>query len=156
MRASPDLLLCFLASLLGELAAVDTLPSERRRMPGFVPVETAFAADLAPVPDVPSLPRVLFIGDSISIGYTRAVRSLLAGRANVHRPSENSGDNAYGLEQIDRWLGTGHWAIIHFNFGLHDMKYFDEQGNYVAPELGRQVASSEEYSRNLRELAERL
>ena len=37
------------------------------------------------------LPRVLLIGDSISIGYTVAVRSLLKGKANVHRIPENGG-----------------------------------------------------------------
>ena len=119
-------------------------------------MEAAFAADLAPVPDVPGLPRVLLIGDSISIGYTRAVRAILVDRANVHRPGENCGDTAYGLERIDDWLGQGPWAVIHFNFGLHDLKFLDAQGNYVPPGLGRQVASPEEYGQNLRALVQRL
>src|SRR4051812_8323674 len=38
----------------------------------------------AEVKDDPSLPRVLLIGDSISIGYTVPVRKLLQGKANVH------------------------------------------------------------------------
>lgn len=155
MHLSPGLCFFLLAGLLGELAA-DTAPTGRSRMPGFVPVEAAFAADLAPVPDVPGRPRVLLIGDSISIGYTRAVRTLLAGRATVHRPAENCGDTAYGLERIDEWLGQGPWAVIHFNFGLHDLKYPDAQGNYVPPGLGRQVASPGEYAQNLRALVPRL
>ena len=155
MRTSPGLFFCLLAGLLGGLAA-DTAPAGRRRMPGFVPVEAAFAADFAPVPDVPGLPRVLLIGDSISIGYTRAVRAMLAGRANVHRPGENCGDTAYGLERIDDWLGQGPWAVIHFNFGLHDLKYLDAQGNYVPPGQGRQVASPGEYGQNLRAFVRRL
>jgi hypothetical protein len=24
------------------------------------------------------------------------------------------------------WLGDGKWDVIHFNFGLHDAKYFSE------------------------------
>ncbi|MFT6238474.1 MAG: acyl-CoA thioesterase-1 [Akkermansiaceae bacterium] len=36
--------------------------------------------------DEVDLPRILLIGDSISIGYTLPVRSLWKGRANVHRP----------------------------------------------------------------------
>lgn len=155
MHVSPGLFLCLLAGLLGARAA-DTTPTGRHRMPGFVPVEAAFAADLAPVPDVPGLPQVLLIGDSISIGYTRAVREMLAGRANVHRPGENCGDTAYGLERIGDWLGKVPWAVIHFNFGLHDLKYLDAQGNYVSPGLGRQVASPGEYSQNLRALVQRL
>ena len=45
----------------------------------------------APVTDDPKLPRVLLIGDSISIGYTIPVRKLLEGKANVHRIWENGG-----------------------------------------------------------------
>ena len=40
---------------------------------------------------MPGLPRVLLIGDSISIGYTLEVRKLLAGKANLHRIAENGG-----------------------------------------------------------------
>lgn len=42
-----------------------------------------------PVADDPDLPRVLLIGDSISIGYTKPTRQLLAGKANVHRVPSN-------------------------------------------------------------------
>lgn len=38
---------------------------------------------LANPPENPSLPNVLLIGDSISIGYTVPVRKLLEGKANV-------------------------------------------------------------------------
>ena len=38
---------------------------------------------MAPITDVAGLPRVLLIGDSISIGYTLPVRQELAGKANV-------------------------------------------------------------------------
>ena len=41
----------------------------------------------APVQDVAGLPRVLVIGDSISIGYTIPLREALQGKANVHRPT---------------------------------------------------------------------
>lgn len=37
------------------------------------------------VPDDPKLPRVLLIGDSVSRGYTQAVRRELAGKVNVDR-----------------------------------------------------------------------
>lgn len=72
------------------------------------------------VQDDPKLPRVLLIGDSVSRGYTEAVRKLLAGKANVHRAPENCGPTANGLKKIDVWLGDGKWAVIHFNFGIHD------------------------------------
>ncbi|MCY2990251.1 MAG: SGNH/GDSL hydrolase family protein [Planctomycetota bacterium] len=72
------------------------------------------------VPDDPQLPRVLLIGDSVSRGYTQAVRKALAGKANVHRAPANCGPTASGLKNIDVWLGDGKWAVIHFNFGIHD------------------------------------
>ena len=45
--------------------------------------------EFAPVVDDPALPRVLIIGDSISIGYTLPLRAALDGIANVHRPPTN-------------------------------------------------------------------
>ena len=72
------------------------------------------------VQDDPKLPRVLLIGDSVSRGYTQAVRKVLAGKVNVHRAPENCGPTANGLKKIDVWLGDGNWDVIHFNFGIHD------------------------------------
>ncbi|MEZ5948542.1 MAG: SGNH/GDSL hydrolase family protein [Planctomycetaceae bacterium] len=72
------------------------------------------------IPDDPRLPRVLLIGDSVSRGYTQAVRRELAGVANVHRAPANCGPTASGLKNIDVWLGDGKWDLIHFNFGIHD------------------------------------
>ncbi len=74
------------------------------------------------VEDTPGLPRVLLIGDSISRGYTRAVRKQLAGKVNVHRAPENCGPTSNGLKKLPVWLGDGHWDVIHFNFGIHDRK----------------------------------
>lgn len=72
------------------------------------------------VQDVAGLPKVLLIGDSVSRGYTQAVRKALAGKANVHRAPENCGPTANGLKKIDIWLGEEKWDVIHFNFGIHD------------------------------------
>jgi len=76
------------------------------------------------VRDDPALPRVLLIGDSVSRGYTEAVRRALAGKANVHRAPANCGPTATGIKRIDAWLastgGDEAWDVIHFNFGIHD------------------------------------
>ena len=72
------------------------------------------------VDDDPALPRLLLIGDSVSRGYTLAVRKALAGKANVHRAPANCGPTSSGLKNIDVWLGDGKWDLIHFNFGIHD------------------------------------
>ena len=58
--------------------------------------------------DKPGLPRVLLIGDSISMGCTLPVCKLLAGKANVHRVPENGGPTTNGIAKIDSWLGNGH------------------------------------------------
>ena len=101
----------------------------------------------APVSDLAGLPRVLLIGDSISIGYTLAVRRLLEGQANLHRIPENGGPTTRGVENIDAWLGDGRWDVIHFNFGLHDLKIMDT-GKHQVP-IG-------EYERNMERIVGRL
>ncbi|HRJ71972.1 MAG TPA: SGNH/GDSL hydrolase family protein [Terrimicrobiaceae bacterium] len=102
---------------------------------------------MRPIEDVPGLPRVLLIGDSISIGYTTPVRDLLKGKANVHRIPNNGQSTAIGLLKLDRWLGDTKWDVIHFNFGVHDAKYLTETETKV---------SRADYEKNLRELVKRL
>lgn len=100
----------------------------------------------AKVTDDPQLPRVLLIGDSISIGYTVPVREALAGKANVHRAPTNCGPTINGIKEIDKWLAGGKWDVIHFNFGLHDLKQIN----------GKHQVGIEDYENNLRTLAEKL
>lgn len=111
---------------------------------------------LAPVAEIANLPRVLLIGDSISMGYTLPVRELLRGKANVLRVQENAGETAHGIKKLDLWLGAKKWDVIHFNFGLHDLKYLDAAGKYVTPDQGKQVALLPKYESNLRQLVARL
>jgi len=99
--------------------------------------------EFAPVQDVQGLPRVLLIGDSISIGYTLPVRELLKGKANVHRIPVNGGPTPNGLRHLKEWLGTGKWDVIHFNWGLHDLKFMEDGARQVA--IGQ-------YAANLRQL----
>jgi len=138
--------------LLGSLCVAEgaqtrAVGGKKRRAPN-----PAFAK----VVDDPALSRVLLIGDSISIGYTVPLREALKGKANVHRIPENGGPTTRGLEMIDRWLGDGKWDVIHFNWGLHDLKYMDEKGRLVSPDKGHQQVPIEQYEENLRKLVERL
>ena len=96
--------------------------------------------------DDPKLPRVLLIGDSISIGYTAPTRELLKGQANVHRIQENSIDTKNGVAKLQGWLGEGKWDVIHFNWGLHDIK----------TGTGSQQVSIGDYEKNLTEIVRRL
>jgi hypothetical protein len=114
---------------------------------------------MQPIQDDANLPRVLLIGDSISIGYTLPVRKLLGGKANVHRVLTNCGPTTRGVEQIDAWLGDKPWDVIHFNWGLHDLKYMGAEGQNLAdPQAAgsRQQVPPAEYEANLRQLVQRL
>lgn len=103
---------------------------------------------LAPIKDVEGLPRVLLIGDSISVGYTLDTRKLLDGKVNLHRIPANGGPTSRGLENLDEWLGEGKWDVIHFNWGLHDIKYM---GPKNASASKRQVPP-DQYKKNMLEL----
>jgi acyl-CoA thioesterase-1 len=109
-----------------------------------------------PTQDVAGLPRVLIIGDSISIGYQPALREALAGKANVHRPAANCGPTMRGVEQIEQWLGEGKWDVIHFNFGLHDVRHFDDAGKATDADKGHRQVSDVDYEKNLDMLVNRM
>jgi len=70
-----------------------------------------------------NLPKVLIIGDSISLGYTPHVRQLLKNKALVKHHRGNAGHTGMGLKNLDTWLGPTQWDLIHFNWGLWDLCY---------------------------------
>lgn len=119
---------------LALIVSAETPAAKTKKAPNVV---------LTPIQDVAGLPRVLLIGDSISMGYTSPVRKLLAGKANVHRIPQNGGPTKNGVTNIEKWLGTGKWDIIHFNWGIHDLKFM--------PDGKRQVEAAD-YEKNLRSL----
>ena len=80
-----------------------------------------------------SLPKVLIIGDSISMGYTRPVVELLKGKADVSRNPGNAQWSGYGLSKIDAWLGDTDWDVIHFNWGLWDMYGWEHKDEDRSP-----------------------
>jgi len=113
----------------------------------------------------PKLPNVLILGDSISIGYTLQVRELLKGKANVFRPHVpggkrpmNCAGTTSGVQKIDDYLAAQKkWDVIHFNWGLHDLKH-------VHPKTGQnsnsfddpQQAAPDAYEKNLKEIVGKL
>src|SRR6185436_1919626 len=96
-----------LATLIGFVLSglTQTQPATPKAAQKAAPKEPSFER----VTDDPKLPRVLLIGDSISMGYTIPVRQLLQGKANVHRIPENGGPTTNGLSQLPNWLGDGRW-----------------------------------------------
>lgn len=97
-------------------------------------------------------PKVLVIGDSISMGYIPFVHEIFDGVADVTRPEGNCGGSLRGMEHIDEWLalGDGRWDVIHFNFGLHDLKHVDPAtGEATANPDDPNAQTPEQYAANL-------
>ena len=126
--------------------------------------ETSKKLNWSFTPD-PALPNVLILGDSISIGYTLQVRKLLEGKANVFRPLNTRGDAAqncsgttYGVTEIDRWIAGQKWDVIHFNWGLHDLKHVKAPGsNDKSNDPADPVqASVETYRTNMEQIVAKL
>ena len=130
--------------------------------------QAAIPPEFVAVTDDTSLPRVLLMGDSVSIAYTLDVRKALEGKANVHRVPANCGSTktALGSYGLVRWIPdeNAKWDVIHFNHGLHDLSYRfaddsdrDKDGNYATPlNGGHPNVSLAEYEQNLRVIIARL
>jgi len=106
----------------------------------------------------PSLPYVLIIGDSISIGYTPTVTELLKGKANIIHNPGNAEGTTRGLENLPSWLAEHKWDLIHFNWGLHDLKRVKVAGtsqNSKSPDDPYQ-ATVEKYTENMKKLVTQL
>jgi acyl-CoA thioesterase-1 len=108
--------------------------------------------------------RLLLLGDSISMGYTPFVKKMLADEMVVHRPMrgermENCSGTTFGVANIDRWLliDGGRWDVIHFNWGLHDLKHMKADGKTASDQAGDPPqASVEVYEMQLREILKKL
>lgn len=110
------------------------------------------------------IPNVLIYGDSISVAYTSQVRKSLEGRATVIRLFKNGGSSGQFISNVNKMNETMFqpslkkgwkfkWDIIHFNVGLHDLKYL--KGKHLSKK-GKQVSSIEVYKDNLDEICKYL
>jgi hypothetical protein len=105
-------------------------------------------------------PRILIIGDSISIGYTPFVKKALSDKAIVQHNAGNAKFSSYGLEQLDHWLGNEKWDIIQFNWGLWDLCYRDPSKEALVgnrdKKHGAITATKSQYKANLEAIVKRL
>jgi len=78
--------------------------------------------------DKVELPRVLFVGDSITRGYFGAVEKQLAGKASCARltTSKCVSDPTFN-DDLLLLLKQYKFSVIHFNNGLHGWGYTEEQ-----------------------------
>ena len=117
--------------------------------------------EFAFVENNPLIPNVLLYGDSISIHYTEQVRENIGNKANVYRLYRNGSNSGGVIAKMDKMLSTmqndkldGHWSfnwdVIHFNVGLHDLKYVTK--GKLDKVNGKLTASIEDYKVNLRNI----
>jgi hypothetical protein len=121
----------------------DALPERFKDHPAFVWAK----------PDH-TLPNVLLLGDSISLGYTNPLRDRLTNMANVFRAPANCRHTRQTLEQIEFYLGLREWDVIHFNWGIHDITRVNAEGK--TDPRGKPQVSPEDYRENLQRLVRRL
>jgi len=113
------------------------------------------------VEPVANLPKVFIYGDSISIGYTEYVRASLKDKACVYRLHTNGQSSnefiarmeALRKKMFQPYLKGGwdfEWDAIHFNVGLHDLKYLADKK--LDKKNGTQVSTLEVYEDNLHKI----
>ena len=93
-------------------------------------------------------PSAILIGDSICIGYRPLVKQRLSDQVNILGIEGHSGDSGNVLENLDEWMIKRDADLIHFNCGLHDLKFARDTKIYQQP--------IEVYEANLRKIVERL
>jgi len=98
--------------------------------------------------DVPALPKVILVGDSIRMSYAPIVAKELAGKATVISSKSNGGDSSNVLRNLTTWVVNEKPAIVHFNCGIHDTKKFKATGKFQI--------SPEQYESNLRQIVTRI
>ena len=99
-----------------------------------------------------SPPRILIIGDSISLGYTPFVKAHFSGNAEIFHNPGNAQHTGTGLDKVADWLGEADWDIVQINWGLWDLCYrhpdSEVQGNRDKVN-GDITFSLEDYEANL-------
>lgn len=104
-------------------------------------------------------PKILIIGDSISIGYTPFVKNHFADSAIVKHNPGNAQHTGTGLKKIQEWIGDEDWDIIQFNWGLWDLCYRHAdskvQGNRDK-QNGKITFSLEDYEKNLEAIVQEI
>jgi hypothetical protein len=129
MKFNPYLACLLLAlPLPAPLLAQPSQPGQASHSILDEPIEWTWAA--RPSDPDPALPNVLLIGDSITRAYYPDVARQLAGKANCYlfATSAASGDPRLPRQLHDLFtLYKLHFAVIHFNNGMHGWRYSEAQ-----------------------------
>ena len=82
---------------------------------------------------MPDKPSAILIGDSICMGYRPHVKQRLLEKVNILGIEGNGGDSGRVLEDLDEWMINRDADLIHFNCGLHDLKFERDSKAYQQP-----------------------
>jgi hypothetical protein len=70
----------------------------------------------------------------------------------VSRPAANCAHTGVGLANLKTWLGTQHWDVIHFNFGIWDTHHLNDKGAIAEGTNTHLRYTPEQYRDNLTKL----
>ncbi len=93
-------------------------------------------------------PSAILIGDSICMGYRPLVQQRLSGKIDILGITGNGGDSDNLLKNLDEWVINREADLVHFNCGLHDLKFERNTKIYQQP--------IDAYETNLRKIVEKL
>ena len=100
-------------------------------------------------------PKILIIGDSISIGYTPFIKKHFSEKTTVKHNPGNAQHTGTGLKKVKEWIGEEDWDIIQFNWGLWDLCYRHPDSKVYGNRdkiNGKITFSLKEYEKNLEEI----
>jgi hypothetical protein len=105
-----------------------------------------------------NIPYIAILGDSISGGYNLPLRGEMQGIAEVIH-------GATGFNRVNDWAKIVYdyvtkvenergikFSVIHFNWGLHALKYITDDGKLATPKTGTQCVPIEKYGQELEKL----
>lgn len=155
-------ILAFALATIGRANAQTRTPRENPRADDRKPAVSQSASKpihpaLVQIDEDPKLPRVLLIGDSITMGYTQPLRDRLKTKANVQHPTENCGPSPRIVEHLDQYLGSKPWDVVQINCGIHDLTHMNSNRKATSPKDGGKVqVPLDEYRSNLEKIVVRL
>jgi hypothetical protein len=128
-----------ISNLLILLVGADSLQAQAT---GSLPEEIEWTWEVRPTHYDPKLPNVLLLGDSITRNYYPAVARRLTGKANVYlmATSASVGDPRLPLQIADfATTEAVHFALVHFNNGMHGWAYSESQYERAFPSFLRAI-----------------
>ncbi len=90
-------------------------------------------AEAKPVDNQEPLKKILLLGDSAKAGYQKKVESLIAAKATIISPSENTGNSVNVLGQMEKWLKQYEPDVVLISTGFEDCRtiYYGSYENLV-------------------------